>query len=72
MNHDWMQVTVEVPDHDGLKLLAYLRGELNFVEIDFCELQRPDRARATYAPSEPRTSSGYTVEPFPDEHPDGT
>lgn len=62
---DWMHVAVELPMADGLALLMHLREKAGFKEIDWCELQRPDRARATYGPCPPRTSSGYTIDPFP-------
>lgn len=60
-----MHLMVEVPPEDGAALLQLLRERFGFTEIDFCELQRPDRARVSYGPSEPRTSSGYTIDPFP-------
>jgi hypothetical protein len=64
---DWMAIDVQLPRDEGLALLAYLRKTMNFVEIDWCELQRPDFARAGYGPCPPRTDSGYTIAPFNNE-----
>lgn len=64
MSDGWMHISVELPEAEGAALLAFLRGELEFIEIDFCELQRPDRARVSYGPCERPTSSGYTTDPF--------
>lgn len=55
----WMSVMVELPEAEGNALLALLRGELGFRDIDWCELQRPDFARVSYGPCEPRTASGF-------------
>jgi hypothetical protein len=60
-----MHLMVEIPEDDGLTLLLFLREKFGFTEVDNCELQRPDRARVSYGPGEPRTDSGYTIDPFP-------
>jgi hypothetical protein len=62
---DWMHLSIELPGDDGLALLLLLREKFGFKEVDWCVLQRPDRARVGYDPCEPRTDSGYTIDPFP-------
>lgn len=64
-NDDWMHFTIEVPARDGMELLAALQAQFGFVEVDWCELQRADRARVSYGPCPPRTESGFTIDPFP-------
>ncbi len=65
MTDEWMHLTIEVPPEEGMALLRLLQERFGFREIDWCELQRPDFARVSYGPSEPRTCSGYTIEPLP-------
>ena len=60
-----MNISIEIPPDDGLAILMLLKEKLGFREIDWCELQRPDRARITYGPCPERTESGYTIDPFP-------
>jgi hypothetical protein len=52
--HDdsWMQVTVVAPADVGGAVLDLLRGQ-GFREIDWCELERDDNARADYGPAAP-------------------
>ena len=64
MTDDWVSVFMEVPPEVAQDVLALLRDKHGMREIDWCELQRPDYARASYGPCERRTSSGYTVDPF--------
>ena len=61
---EWIHLSIELPPDDGRLLLLLLKEKLGFTEIDFCELQRPDHARVGYGPCEPRTDSGYTLDPF--------
>lgn len=61
---DWMHLSIEMPAEDGAALLNLLRDKLGFTDVDWCELQRADRARVGWGPSEPRTDSGFTVDPF--------
>jgi hypothetical protein len=65
MADDWMHIMIEVPAEEGSALLQMLQEKAGFREVDWCELQRPDFSRVSYGPSEPRTSSGFTIPPFP-------
>jgi hypothetical protein len=62
---DWMRITVTIPPRDGDLLMKILRVSFNFQEVDWCEMQRPDRARVVYGPCPPLFDSGLTVDPFP-------
>lgn len=59
MTEQWMHIMIEVPAEEGEDILTQLKEEGGFRDIDFCELQRPDFARVSWGPSEPRTESGY-------------
>lgn len=58
----WVHISVELPENEAQALLSFFRGEMGFREIDWCELQRPDFARVSYGPCEPRTESGFGPE----------
>ena len=61
---DWTQITFEVPPEETQKILEFAKT-LGFKEIDWCVMQREkDFARVDYAPCDPSTSSGYTIDPF--------
>lgn len=58
-----MNLSIEVPEVDGANLLLLLREKFGFGDVDWCELQRPDFARVMWGPTDPRTDSGFDVEP---------
>lgn len=66
----WMHLAITIPRDDGAALLLHLRDKMGFRDVDFCELQRPDFARATFGPADPRTGHGFAVDPFPKATPD--
>jgi hypothetical protein len=59
-----MHIMIEAPADDATAILAMLKDKAGFQEVDWCEMQRPDFARVSYGPSEPRTESGYCTAPF--------
>jgi hypothetical protein len=59
MADDWIHLMIEVPAEDGLAMIEQLKTKVGFREVDSGELQRPDFARVSYGPCEPRTSSGF-------------
>lgn len=59
-----MYISIEMPPQEAQQILRHLTEQHGFREIDWCELQRPDFARVTYAPSPKRTGSGFTIAPF--------
>jgi len=61
---DWMALHIELPHDEGQALLNFLRVALDMKEIDFCEMQNPQRARVGWGPCPPRIDSGYTIDPF--------
>lgn len=48
---EWMSLYIEVPADDGGALVDLLINKLNFTEVDYCELRRPDGATAGYGPA---------------------
>jgi hypothetical protein len=56
---DWINLMIELPADDADALMSHLKEQMGFADIDWCEMQRPDFARVSWGPCEPRTSSGY-------------
>ena len=50
---DWVSFYIELPTDGYAGLRRFLELLLGFTETDYCELTRPDGARATYGPCDP-------------------